>query len=115
MNSKETSDLLLLSMGAYTPLNGFMNELDWKLCILDMKLSSGLFWPIPITLSVTEDEARELSIGEEVSLVELATDRYMATMEVSDIYCSNKRLEAENIFATTDTSHPGVAKLLNEK
>ena len=58
MSSREISDLLMLGMGAYTPLDGFMNEEDWKNCCLNMKLSNDLFWPIPITLSSSSEEAR---------------------------------------------------------
>ncbi|HEC90722.1 MAG TPA: sulfate adenylyltransferase, partial [Alphaproteobacteria bacterium] len=70
MTSKETSDILMFAMGAYTPLDGFMNEADWRGCCGDMKLASGLFWPIPITLSADSDLADSISDGEEVALVD---------------------------------------------
>ena len=57
MTSREISDLLMLGMGAYTPLDGFMNQADWRGCCEGMKTADGLFWPIPITLSCDPEEA----------------------------------------------------------
>ena len=63
MTSREASDLLMLGMGAYTPLSGFMGHDDWRRVCTEMKLVSGLFWPIPITLSCRQDLADSLSPG----------------------------------------------------
>ena len=57
MTPRELSDLLMLGMGAYTPLDGFMGYDDWRGVCEDMTLSTGVFWPIPITLSVNEEIA----------------------------------------------------------
>ena len=73
MASRELSDLLMLGMGAYTPLDGFMDKADWRGVCKDMRLADGLFWPIPITLSATKGKAETLTIGEEVALVDEAT------------------------------------------
>ena len=50
LSSREVSDLFMLAMGAYTPLDGFMAEEDWRGCCTDMTTSSGVFWPIPFWL-----------------------------------------------------------------
>ena len=65
MTSRESSDLVMMAMGAYTPLEGFMAHDDWRGVCLDMKLQSGVFWPIPITLSCSQDLAGNVagSIG----------------------------------------------------
>ena len=68
ITSRETSDLLMLGMGAYTPLDGFMNHDDWRSVCTDMKLTNGLFWPIPITLSADKDVADGISLGDEIAL-----------------------------------------------
>src|SRR5512139_3864094 len=47
LSSREVSDIFMLAMGAYTPLDGFMREEDWRTCCTDMTTSTGLFWPIP--------------------------------------------------------------------
>ncbi len=61
MSSRETSDFIMLAMGAYTPLAGFMSKADWHGVCADMKLASGLFWPIPITLSATRELADSIA------------------------------------------------------
>ncbi len=114
MNSKETSDVLMLSMGAYTPLDGFMSRADWEGTCKDMKLASGLFWPIPVTL--TADQALADSIGEEeeVALVDEESGTVMAIMQVSEKFAlsaDDKAFEAQHVYTTTDGEHPGVQKV----
>ena len=70
MTSREVSDVLMLAMGAYTPIEGFMGEADWRGVCLDMKLDNGLFWPIPVTLSCQRELADAIHIEEEVALVD---------------------------------------------
>src|ERR1039458_8492112 len=69
MTSRETSDLIMMGIGAFTPLEGFMGRDDWRGCCETFSLPSmkGLFWPIPITLSASEDLANSIAIGEEVA------------------------------------------------
>ena len=57
MTSRETSDVIMMAMGAYTPLSGFMGKADWRGGCEEMKLSDGLFWPIPVTLSASDERA----------------------------------------------------------
>ena len=61
LTSRETSDVFMFAMAAYTPLDGFMSEADWRGVCSDMKMSNGLFWPIPITLSTTEEIANNIN------------------------------------------------------
>ncbi len=112
MTSRETSDVIMLGMGAYTPLDGFMDEADWRGVCGDMKLASGVFWPIPITLSAEAALAEEIADGEEVALVDAQTDTIMAIMTVAEKYRIDREFECANVFATTDPEHPGVAKVM---
>ena len=73
MSSRETSDFLMLGMGAYTPLTGFMGHDDWHSVCAEMKITTDLFWPIPITLSCSKDLADDIAIGESVALVDVAS------------------------------------------
>ena len=115
MTSRETSDVLMFAMAAYTPLDGFMGEADWKGVCGNMKLTNGLFWPIPITLSTTNEIADGITDGEEVALVDAESSEIMALMYVSDKYGINKQFECQNVYATTDKAHPGVAKVMEQK
>ncbi len=114
MASRETSDLLMLAMGAYTPLDGFMGQTDWRGACVDMKLANGLFWPIPITLSTDKALADSIREGEEVALVDRDSGETMAVMEVSEKYAIDRELECAHVFRTTDPKHPGVAKVMGQ-
>src|SRR5262245_18438822 len=98
MTSRETSDFLMLAMGAYTPLTGFMGHDDWRRTASEMKLANGLFWPIPITLSCTTGLADSIQIGETVSLVDHDSGEIMGTLAVSEKYTIDKTFECKHVF-----------------
>jgi sulfate adenylyltransferase len=110
LDSRAVSDVFMLAMGAYTPLDGFMAHSDWRGSCLDMKLTSGLFWPIPITLPVNQDLADGIRADEEVTLVDAETGAMLGVMGVREKYSIDKQLEAEHVYRTADPKHPGVAK-----
>lgn len=112
MSSRETSDFLMLAMGAYTPLIGFMGHDDWRRCCSDMKLANGLFWPIPITLSCDSDLANSIDVEDTVALVEQETGAIMGLLDVTEKYSIDKAFECHHVFRTVDPKHPGVAKVL---
>jgi sulfate adenylyltransferase len=116
MTSRETGDLLMLAIGAFTPLEGFMGKEDWQGCCDSYLLPSkkGLFWPIPITLSANEDLANSIAIGEEVALWDTETSALMGTMKVTEKYTIDKAHECKEVFKTTDPAHPGVQKVMEQ-
>ena len=114
LSSREVSDLFMLAMGAYTPLDGFMGEADWRGCCTDMALANGLFWPIPITLSCDKDLADGIRVGEEVALVDGENGEVLGILGVSEKYGIDKELECAQVFGTTDTAHPGVQKVMEQ-
>jgi sulfate adenylyltransferase len=113
LTSREISDLLMLGMGAYTPLDGFMNEADWRGCCEDMKCADGLFWPIPITLSCDTDEASKLSVGDDVALTD-GQGTIFGILTLSEKYTIDRTFESKQVFRTHDTTHPGVQKLMQQ-
>ena len=112
MTSREVSDLFMLAMGAYTPLDGFMGEADWRGVCADMKMASGLFWPIPITLSASKELADTIGLEEEVALTNGATGEILGIMNVREKYAIDKAFECEHVFRTNDPAHPGVQKVM---
>ena len=116
MTSRETGDLLMMGIGAFTPLDGFMGAEDWKACCDTMTLPSrkGLFWPIPITLSAAEDVASSVAIGEDVALWDTETDALMGTMKIAEKYKIDKAHECKQVFKTNDPNHPGVQKVMEQ-
>ncbi len=103
------SDLELIGTGAYSPLTGFLNESDYTSVVHNLKLENGLPWSIPITLPVTDNVAKKLSLGDEVKLISEGT--VYGTVTVESIYQPDKVVEAKHVYLTEDHDHPGVKKV----
>ncbi len=114
LSSREVSDLFMLGMGAYTPLTGFMGRDDWRGSCADMQLASGVFWPIPITLSTTQELADSIGPDQDVALTDGDTGEILATMVVTEKYGIDKNLECSSVYGTADPKHPGVQKVLDQ-
>ena len=114
LSSRETGDLIMLGIGGFTPLDGFMSHDDWKGVCADMKMSNGLFWPIPITLSVSDEVAKSLKLNDEITLVSGETNEIMATMKVTEKYQIDKDFECKKVFTTNDPEHPGVKMVMQQ-
>ncbi len=114
MTSRETGDVIMLGIGGFTPLDGFMNKADWRGVCDDMRLSNGVFWPIPITLSTDEATAAKLKVGSEVALVDAESREIMATMQVTEKYTIDKAHECQSVYKTTDLAHPGVKMVMEQ-
>jgi sulfate adenylyltransferase len=114
LTSREVSDLFMLGMGAYSPLDGFMGHDDWRGSVTEMKLASGLFWPIPITLSLDSSIADSLSTGERVALADGETGEVLGLLTVREKYKVDRELECKHVFRTNDPKHPGVEKVMHQ-
>jgi sulfate adenylyltransferase len=104
-SSREEGDIVMLGIGGFNPLDGFMGEADWKGVCDNMTMESGLFWPIPVTLS-TDDEA--VKVGDEIVIASSKSGEILATMAVTEKYSIDKDHECETVFKTTEDAHPGV-------
>jgi sulfate adenylyltransferase len=111
LSSRETGDLIMMGIGGFTPLEGFMGCDDWKGVCEAMKMTNGIFWPIPITMS--QDE--KVAPGTDVALLSEETGETMATMKVTESYKIDKQLESQSVFTTTDTEHPGAKMVMDQK
>jgi sulfate adenylyltransferase len=112
VSSREKGDLLMLGIGGFTPLDGFMTHADWRGVCDDFKMASGLFWPIPITLSCSRQAAESLKPGSEIALVDDESDDILATMKVAEKYSIDKAHECKAVFKTADVEHPGVKMVM---
>jgi len=115
MTSRETGDAIMMGIGGFTPLEGFMTQADWKGVCEEMKTSDGTFWPIPVTVSVSEEDAAGVKDGDEVTLFDEETGTDMAILTVKDRYTIDRDLECNEIYRTTDPEHPGVAMVMGQK
>jgi len=117
MSSRERGDLIMFGIGGFTPLDGFMNKADWQGVCDDMELKSGenegLFWPIPITLSASSEQAEGFEIGDEIAL-KAEDGEIMGILTLEEKYTIDKEHECRTVFGTTDTDHPGVKKVMEQ-
>ncbi len=112
VSSREAGDLIMMGIGGFTPLDGFMTHADWEGVCDGMRTAGGLFWPIPITLSSSVDTANGIAVGDDIALKDPDTNEILATMRVTEKYAIDKAHEAMRIYKTTDLEHPGVKMLM---
>ncbi|MEM9173419.1 MAG: bifunctional sulfate adenylyltransferase/adenylylsulfate kinase [Pseudomonadota bacterium] len=113
LTPRQLCDLDLMMCGAFSPLEGFLGEADYNSVRDNMRLESGVLWPMPITLDVDEDFAASIKTGDTVALRD-QEGVMLAVIDVSDIWTPDKALEAKNVFGSTDDKHPAVNYLYNQ-
>ena len=112
VSSREAGDLIMMGIGGFTPLNGFMTHSDWQGVCDGMKMANGLFWPIPITLSTDSSTADSISEGDDVALFDEERGEILATMTITEKYSIDKAHECMQVYKTTDPEHPGVTMVM---
>ena len=114
LTARQLCDLELLLSGGFSPLAGFMNQEDYERVCHQMRLANGLLWPMPITLDVSEEFARKLSPGSSQVALRDPEGVMNAVLHVDEVWQPDPKTEAEAVFGTTSTLHPGVDYLLNK-
>ncbi len=110
LTRRELSDLELLAVGAYSPLEGFMTKAEYESVVEKMHLPKGLPWSIPITLGVRKDYADTLNVGDDILLTD-PQEHPLGVLHLDEKYAYDKEKEAKEVYRTTDQAHPGVAAL----
>ncbi len=103
------SDIEMIAIGGFSPLEGFMTRKDYDRVVEDRRLANGLVWTIPVTLSVSREQAAILKGKNEMTLTSNGTT--MAILHLDDVFTPDKTHEAERVLQTADASHPGVKRL----
>ncbi|CAE6431056.1 unnamed protein product [Rhizoctonia solani] len=113
LTERQLCDLELILNGGFSPLEGFLNEEDYKSVIDTLRLKSGALFPIPINFDVSKEDIERLGIktGTRITLRDPRDDNALAILTVEDIYTPNKVIEAEKVFGADDPAHPAVAYL----
>jgi sulfate adenylyltransferase len=113
LTPRQICDLELVLNGGFSPLTGFLGRSDYESVCSDMRLGSGLLWPMPITLDVTEERAKELDSGSKLALRD-PEGVMLAVLHVEDVWQPDRKAEVEAVFGTTNPEHPGVGYTLNQ-
>jgi len=130
VSHREVGDLIMMGIGGFSPLTGFMAKVDWKGVCENFQLADGTFWPIPVTLSVDKADADSINNGDEIALCDPDTGQIMGTMKVTEKYeltDADKKFECEKIYKGEGTptteefwkiageDHPGVQMVMAQK
>lgn len=108
LDSRHLADFELLANGGFSPLTGFMGEADYHSVVESMTLANGLPWSMPVTLSVPESRAGELTPGVRADLRD--NEGFpLGVIDIEEVYRRDKTRLAEQVYRTTDEAHPGVA------
>jgi sulfate adenylyltransferase len=114
LTPRQICDLELLISGGFSPLRGFMTRADYQGVCDNMRLNSGVLWPMPITLDVQEDFAKSLKPGVSKVALRDAEGVMLAVLHVEEVWQPDRKAEAQSVFGTTSAVHPGVDYLLNK-
>jgi len=114
ISSRETGDLIMMGIGGFTPLTGFMTKADWQGVCDNYTMADGTFWPIPITVSCSKADADAIKDGEEIALFSEEFNEIMATMKVTEKYTIDKAYECQKVYKTTEVEHPGVKMVMDQ-
>jgi sulfate adenylyltransferase len=114
LSPRQICDLELLLSGGFSPLHGFMTRPDYDGVCHNLKLASGVLWPMPITLDVTEQFAKSLKPGTSKVALRDPEGVMLAVLHVEDVWQPDRQAEAKAVFNTTSDAHPGVDYLINK-
>jgi len=111
LSARQLCDLELLLSGAFSPLEGFMTRADYDRVCTEMRLASGVLWPMPVTLDVTREFAEKLGSGKQVALRD-PEGVILGVLEIADSWEPDREAEARHVFGTNDAMHTGVSHLM---
>lgn len=107
---RQLCDAEMLLCGAFSPLEGFLGRADYDRVCQDMRLADGTLWPMPVMLDVPEAFAAQAQPGSRIGLRD-PEGVLIAVLDVTDNWTPDRTAEAQAVFGTTDSLHPGVAAL----
>ncbi len=114
LTARQLCDLELLLSGGFSPLTGFMNRADYEGVCHNMRLSSGVLWPMPITLDVTEEFAKKLTPGSSKIALRDPEGVMLAVLNVQEVWQPDRKAEAKAVFNSTSPAHPGADYVINK-
>ena len=114
LTTRQVCDLELLLSGGFSPLRGFMNRAEYESVCQNMQLPDGPIWPMPITLDISEEFAKRLKPGSSKIALRDAEGVMLAVLHVEDVWQPDRKAEADAVFKTVSSAHPGSGYLLNQ-
>ena len=107
LDQRATSDLVMIAIGGFSPISGFMAQKDYQGVVDEMHMANGAAWSIPVTLSVSKEVAAPLKEGSLIRLDD-PDGKFVGVLELTEKYTYDKKHEAKNVYRTEEDKHPGV-------
>jgi len=114
INTDLSEDVLNISKGVFSPLEGFLYDNDLEAVVKEKRLADDTPWTIPILLDFDKQDIKDLKEGD-AALLTNKENGVLAQIDIDEIYTYDKKTLAQAIYRTKDTDHPGVANVYNMK
>ena len=108
LSARSVCDLELLATGGFSPLDRFLGREDYRRVLDEMRLASGLVFPVPVTLPVERDA--EIKLDQEVALRD-PKNELLGVMTIEEAYDWSRDEVAAKVLGTQDLRHPLVAEM----
>lgn len=114
INSEQVKDVKNIARGVYSPVEGFLKKKDFESVVKDMRLSSGIVFPMPIILDISVEDAKQIKNKNKVLLIDINSNP-VAFLRDIEVYDYDKEYFAKNVYGTLDKKHPGVEEISEMK
>src|SRR5581483_10622429 len=113
LTAVQHADLICIATGVFSPLTGFVGRADYESILDSMRLQDGTIFTIPVTLAVSSDVAQSVRGASTIALAD-PSGAVVATMALAEQFGYDKAREAAAVYRTTESAHPGVARLYGQ-
>ena len=104
-------ELEKIGIGAFSPLEGFMDEEDFYSVAKDMRLKNGIIFPLPVVLPLPEEKENEIKKAVIVDLI--YDNEKVAQIFPTSIYRPDFNKVLPLLFGTNNDHHPGFKMLVS--
>ena len=109
ISQRAVCDLEMIATGAFSPLDRFMGKADYQRVLTEMRLSDGILFPIPITLTI---DSEELPTRSEYINLHDSHNNLLAIMRIEEFFRWDPGMEARLVYSTADHRHPMISEMI---
>lgn len=114
INTNLSEDIINISKGVFSPLEGFLHNNDLENVLNEKRLADDTPWTIPVLLDFNKQDINEIKEGDRILLTN-KENGVLALLDIDEIFTYDKKTLAQTVYGTQDTAHPGVANVYNMK
>ena len=107
VNDQIAREVIDLSYGFFSPLDGFMGRTDLDSVVRRMTLADGHVWTIPIVFDVSAATVAEHGLREGDPVLLTYQEQPLAVLDIAEIFAYDKEFLARQVYGATQMEHPG--------